>query len=245
MVLPLQLGMRNLLFANWPADPAVVADHLPESLSVDTYDGSAWFTAIALRNVDARPRGLPRALGFDLPEVNLHAAVTCEGTPGIYYFSVDVAGLLGTIGPRILHHAPYHYANVRMRTEGDRVRFSCRRRHPGSRPLRFDARYGPSGPELDAPDGSLTRFLAERHRFFSEAPDGSVRSAAIHHEPWPLYPAAATVERNTLFRANGFDDPPADPLCYYSPGVDAVMSRPETWVAPPPADRRPVDGVVG
>lgn len=229
MVVPIELGMRRLLFASWPVDPAVVAAHLPDSLSVDTYDGRAWLTAVALENVDARPRGLPRAVGIDFPELNLHAGVTCDGTPGIYYFSVDVASVLGTVASRLFHHAPYHYADIALRPSGSSVDFGCRRRHPGSRPVHFGARYGPSGPELDAAEGSLARFLADRHRFFTEGLDGTVRSATIHHPRWPLYPAEANIERNALFRANGFDDPPSEPVCYYSPGVDAAMSRCRRW----------------
>jgi len=36
--LPVDMGWRHVLFANWPVDPAVVQAHLPASLTVDTYE---------------------------------------------------------------------------------------------------------------------------------------------------------------------------------------------------------------
>ncbi|WP_227377871.1 YqjF family protein [Haladaptatus halobius] len=231
MVIPVTLGMERVLFVNWAIDPAVVAPHLPRSLSVDTFDGRAWLTAVALENVDVRPRGLPAAVGFDIPEVNFHTKVTCGGVPGIYYFSVDVGSILGTALPRLFYHAPYHYADVELQPVDGGQRVTCRRRHPGSRPLHFDARYGPSGGELDVEPDSLAWFLTERHRFFTETLDETVYSAAIRHEQWPLRRAEATVERNRLFRANGFGEPPEGPVSYYSHGVCAEMTRCRPWWA--------------
>lgn len=229
MVLALELDMRDVLFLNWPIDPGIVADHLPESLSVDTHDGRAWLSAVALTNVDVRPRGLPRAVGVDLPEVNLQTRVTREGTAGIYYFGVEVAGLLGTVFPRLFHHAPYHYATIERRPSTTGARITCRRRHPGSRPVRLDAEYAPIEEPVDAAPGSLARFLTDRHRFFTESPDETLWTATIRHAPWPLYRAGVTVDRNTLLRGNGFGDPPGERICLYSPGVEATMSRCVPW----------------
>ena len=229
MVIPLALSMRPAFFANWQVPPNVVEAHLPPSLSVDTYDGSAWLTAVALKNVDVRPRGFPSVVGFDVPELNLHTKVTCDGTPGIYYFSVDVPSLLGTVFSRLFYRAPYHYANVELRPADERVDVTCRRRHPGSRPVCFDARYTLSGSEIETESGSLAHFLTERHRFFTQALDGAIYSATVRHVTWPLRAVEAEVERNTLFRANGFGEPPDDAIHYYSPGVEAAMSRCLRW----------------
>jgi uncharacterized protein YqjF (DUF2071 family) len=228
MVVPLSLAMRDVLFAGWSLDRSVVEAHLPDRLTADAFDDEAWLTAVALVNVDARPRGAPSAFGVRLPEVNLHAPVTCDGVPGIYYFGVEVAGLLGTVFPRLFHHAPYHYADVDLRSAGDRTRVTCGRRSPGSRPARFDATYGP-GDDVEAGPGSLARFLTDRHRFFTQRQDGTLCSAALRHAPWPLRRADATIRRNTLFRANGFADPSDGPVCYHSPGVEADVSRCLPW----------------
>jgi uncharacterized protein YqjF (DUF2071 family) len=41
MVVPLEMGWRDLLFENWPVDPESMDAHLPRPLSADRYDGSA------------------------------------------------------------------------------------------------------------------------------------------------------------------------------------------------------------
>jgi uncharacterized protein YqjF (DUF2071 family) len=223
MVVPLEMHWRELLFASWPVDPAIVAAHLPDALAVDTHDGDAWLSIVPFTNGSVRPRGLPEPLGVDLPELNLRTYVTVDGTPGIYFFSLDAAGALAVLGARLFHHLPYYYARVHHDTAGP-VRFESRRRHPGARPVHFAATYEPTGDRLDANPDSRAAFLTERYRFYTEAPDGTVRYSNVEHDRWPLYPADATIPKNTLFRANGFADPAGEPVCYYSPGVNIVAS---------------------
>lgn len=225
MVVALEMHWRELLFANWPVTPDIVAAHLPDTLAVDTRDGSAWLSIVPFTNGSVRPRGLPESLGVDLPELNLRTYVTVDDTPSIYFFSLDTEGVLAVLGARLFHHLPYYYARVRHQRDDDGpVRFENRRRHPGARPVQFAATYEPAGEQLGADPDSRAAFLTERYRFYTEAPDGTLRYTDVEHDRWPLYPAAATIQTNTLFRANGFADPAGEPVCYYSPGIDIVAS---------------------
>ncbi|MFB6150704.1 MAG: YqjF family protein [Haloarculaceae archaeon] len=226
------MGWRHVLFANWPVDPAVVQAHLPGSLSVDAFEGDAWLSVVPFTNVAVRPRSLPGALGFRLPELNLRTYVTYDGTPGVYFFSLDADGLLGVSGARLFHNLPYYYADVGLRADGGSVRFESRRRHPGARPCDFAATYAPTGERFRAEPGSLAEFLTERYRYYTETPGGAVRYADVSHERWPLYEAAVAFDENEVFEANGFAHPEREPTHLYSPGVDTVASE----------SRRPVDG---
>jgi len=107
------------------------------------------------------------------------------------------------------------------------VEFSSRRLHPGDRPAVYEASYGPTGEPFDSGDDPLAQFLVERYRFYTEAPDGSVRYTNVAHEPWTLYPAEATVERASICEANGFARPETDAVYYYSPGLDVTASTSE------------------
>jgi uncharacterized protein YqjF (DUF2071 family) len=225
MVVPLEMEWRHLLFENWPVDPETVAAHLPASLEVDVHDGSAWLSVVPFTNDAVRPKGVPQSLGVDLPEINLRTYVTYDGVPGVYFFSLDAEGLLGVAGARLFHHLPYYYARISLEWIDGRVSFSSRRFEPGARPAHYDATYWPSGEPFDAPSDPLAEFLVERYRFYTEAPDGSLRYSAVNHEPWTLYPADAAVETSSLLRANGFARPEAEPVYYYSPGVDISASR--------------------
>lgn len=225
MVVSLAMDWRELLFASWPVDPDTVGAHLPDALAVDTHDDSAWLSIVPFTNGSVHPRGLPARMGMDLPELNLRTYVTAGDTPSVYFFSLDAEGIFGVLGARLFHHLPYYYARMRHERDADgRVRFASRRYHPGARPVHFAAGYEPTGEKLDPDPDSLATFLTERYRFYTEAPDGTVRYSNVSHDRWPLYRANATIAENTLFRANGFADPPGEPVCHYSPGVEIVAS---------------------
>ena len=143
----------------------------------------------------------------------------------MYFFSLDADGIVGVAGARFFHHLPYYYATIDLTAENDRFRFTCRRRHPGAKPVAFEATYGSSSGRTDAESGTLAHFLTERYRYYTEASDGSVRYADIQHEPWPLYDGDVEIEENTLFEANGFSTPDSDPVHLYSPGVKTTASK--------------------
>lgn len=229
MVFPLEMGWRHLLFENWPVDADVIDAHLPERLTVDTHDGTGWLSVVPFTNVDVRPRGVPSRLGVALPEINVRTYVTCDGEPGVYFFSLDAAGILSVLGARCVHHLPYYYARISLTGTDGRIAFSSHRRHPGERPAVYEATYGPTGEPFSATDDPLARFLLERYRFYTEAPDGTLRYTDVDHDPWTLYPADADVETNTLVAANGLRLPETDPVSYYSPGLDVVAGRSQRW----------------
>jgi hypothetical protein len=93
-----------------------------------------------------------------------------------------------------------YYARIALETGDGRVRFESRYRHPGARPGRYEATAWPTGEPFDAPTDPLAEFLVERYRFYTEAPDGSVRDTDVDHDTWTLYPAAASVDTGTLLR---------------------------------------------
>lgn len=225
MVVSLHMGWRHVLFANWPIEPRIVEPHLPEALSLDTHGGRAWLSVVPFTNVDVRPRIFPPGTGLPLPELNLRTYVRYDDTPGVYFFSLDAQGILAVLGARTFHHLPYYYASIDLVHENDGVRFTSRRRHPGARPVHFQATYRPTGSSLSAESGTLAWFLTERYRYYTEAPDGTIRHAAIRHDPWPLYDVEVDIEENTLFRANGFETPGSEPVHFYSPGVDTIASE--------------------
>lgn len=119
---------------------------------------------------------------------------------------------------------PYYNAAIRMAERDGAVLYRSRRVHPGAQPLRFDARYEPTGDRFDAEPGSLAAFLTERYRFYVGTGNGRIAYANVDHEPWSLHPASVDFGVNEIFRANNFDEPDGEPVCYYSPDVDIVSS---------------------
>ena len=221
-----EMGWRQLLFANWPVEPEVVERGLPEGLEVDTYDGKAWLSVVPFTNVAVRPRGLPDSIGVDLPELNLRTYVTVPGEdrPAVFFYSLDADGWLSVLGARLAFGLPYYNADIKMVERDGAIRYRSRRAHPGDQPLRFDARYEPTGDRLDAEPGSLAEFLTERYRFYVGGPGGTIAYANVDHDVWSLRPATVEFRKNEIFRTNNFAEPDGEPICYYSSGVDIVSS---------------------
>jgi uncharacterized protein YqjF (DUF2071 family) len=220
---------RDALFAHWAVDPAVVAERLPDGLSVATYDGDAYLGVVPFVMDDIRPRGSPVGLSF--PELNLRTYVRPDvpdvdgaGPRGVYFFSLDAAESLGVAVARRFFELPYYRASMDVRRDGDAVTMTSRRRDGDAPPARFDATYRPTGDAFRADPGSLPAFLTENYAFYAVA-GGTVYRGDIAHDPWPLQPGAVDVRSNTLFEAGGFDRPPGDPLVHYAAGIDVTAGR--------------------
>jgi uncharacterized protein YqjF (DUF2071 family) len=244
-----EMEWRDVLFASYPVDPAIVRAHVPNRFEVDTFDGEAYLSVVPFVIGNIRPRGLPAAVGLTTPELNLRTYVTCDrsaersvdshsseqggaksrnGAAGVYFFNLDADDVLGVVGARLFNQLPYYLADMTVE-DGSPIRFESRRRTPGARPCRFAGTYAPDGEPFRAEPGTLEHFLAERYRYFTEASDGTVRHAEIAHEPWTLRRATWNVEENTIFEANGFDEPESEPVLLYSRGVDVRASASKHW----------------
>lgn len=230
MPIALAMGWRHLLFENWPIVPSAMSPHLPDGLTVDAIDGSAWLSVVPFTNVSLRPAALSFPAGVRLPELNVRTYVTCDGQPGVYFFSLDAQGILSVLGARLFHALPYFYARISLDVVGDAVRFDSRRYHPGARPATYRARYRPTDELQPATGDPLTKFLFERYHLYTEGLDGSLRCTTVEHEPWTVAPATAAVETSTVIKASGFEIPDAEPRYFYSQGLD-VVALPSTRVS--------------
>ena len=66
---------NDLLFAHWPLPAAELSHLIPNGLSIDVYDGSAWVGVVPFWMDQVRVRGLPPVPGANrFPELNLSPA---------------------------------------------------------------------------------------------------------------------------------------------------------------------------
>jgi uncharacterized protein YqjF (DUF2071 family) len=223
----LSMRWRDLLFAHWRVDPETVARRLPDGVAVDTYGDDAYLGVVPFVMSDIRPRGSPVGLSFG--ELNLRTYVTVDGTSGVYFFNLDADDRLGVRIARSLFRLPYYRATMDIETRGDGtdrvVSFRSRRQTSGTAPARFEGRYGPNGDFIEPEPGSLEAFLTERYRFYTASGRGRLYYGEIDHEPWLLAPAWAEIDDNSLFRANGFDQPGGEPLLYFGGAIDVRAGR--------------------
>jgi uncharacterized protein YqjF (DUF2071 family) len=212
---------ENLLFAHWRLPPEVLRSHVPDELPLDTFDGAAWLGVTPFRLSGLRMRGLPPlpVLSAFL-EVNVRTYVTLEDKPGIFFFSLDAESTLAVEAARWAYKLPYFLAAMSSDADDGRIEYASRRADHRGHGAVLRGRYGPVGPAAPPTPGSLEHFLTERYCLYT-VHEGEVHWAEIHHPPWPLQPAEAELEENTM-------PPPqiglsGEPACHYSERQDVVI----------------------
>jgi hypothetical protein len=232
----------DLLFAHWPIPLADLRPRVPPCLELDDFEGQGWIGLVPFRMHGVRLRGVPALPGLSrFPELNLRTYVRgvtgrAEARPGVFFFSLDAANPVAVALARILFRLPYFRARMACETEadGDVVRYSSRRTHPGVPAGELEGRYGPTGPVYRAAPGSLEHWLTERYCLYAVSPfDGRpaadgyrVFRSEIDHQPWPLQPAFADLGHDTI--AGSRDVPVAGPprLLHFARRLDVVVWPP-------------------
>jgi uncharacterized protein YqjF (DUF2071 family) len=212
---------EDLLFAHWRVPPDVLRAHVPEALPLDTFDGAAWLGITPFRLSGFRIRGLPPLpVLSSFLEVNVRTYVTLDDKPGIFFFSLDAESTFAVQAARWAYKLPYFLAVMNAQADGARVDYASRRSdHRGHRAA-LRCGFGPVGEAAPPKPSSLEHFLTERYCLYT-LHEGEVHWAEIHHPPWPLQPAEAAIEENTM-------PPPSievggAPTCHYSARQDVVI----------------------
>jgi uncharacterized protein len=208
---------EDLLFAHWRVSADAVRAHVPDGLEVDQHDGSAWLGVTPFLVTGLRARGmLPLPYVSSFRELNVRTYVSAGGKPGIWFFSLDASSQVAVAAARRLYRLPYFHAAIELRRRGEEIVYDCAR-HDGKA---FSGSYRPVGDASRAEAGSLEHFLTERYCLYAED-GGRLFRAEIHHRPWPLQPAEAAIELNTM--------PPdwvalaGEPLLHFSARQDVVI----------------------
>lgn len=199
----------DLLFAHWPIATTALRPLIPERLELDTFDGVAWIAAVPFRMEAVRPRGLPPVPWLSrFPELNLRTYVRLGNRPGVFFFSLDATNPVIVSMARRWFFLPYLRARITCERKGDTIAFAATRTHAGAPDARFEVQYGPVGDRFHAAPGTLEHFLTERYCLYASR--GSVGGASnhlyraeVHHQPWPLQQAEATLGVNSLLEAAG------------------------------------------
>lgn len=195
------MGMRwrELLFAHWSVDPAVIAPLIPRQLRLDLFEGRCYVGAVPFLMENVTPRLVPPLPGLHaFPELNFRTYVSVGGKPGVWFFSLDAGQKLAVRVARRFFHLPYFDAKFEIELSGDVVRYSAVRTHRGSADARFAAKYRPLGPVYRAQTGTLEDWLTARFCLYSADSSGRIFRGEIDHEPWPLQQAQADIQTNTL-----------------------------------------------
>ena len=223
---------QDLLFAHWRVEADALRPLIPRGLELETFDGSCWLGVVPFWMEGVAWRRLPPLPGAGaFCELNVRTYVRCGETSGVYFFSLDAANRLAVAAARALFSLPYYYAKMRIERRGEQIDYRSRRTIGDAE---FVGSYSPVGEMYTAQPGTLDHFLTERYRLFAER-RGRIVRADVHHQPWPLQPATAEIEVNTVSRPLGviLDGPPE--TFHYAARVDVVVWNPKVVDSPEPA----------
>ena len=211
---------RDLLFLHWPVAAERLRPLVPSGLEVQEFDGTSWIGIVPFRMAGVMRRPLPDLPWVSaFPELNVRLYVEAEGKPGVWFLSLDATNPLAVWAARRFFHLPYYRARISLHHEDGMIHYDARRRGGAAR---FRARYRATGAVYAAPPGSLDAWLTERYCLYAEHPDGTLLRNEVHHAPWPLQPAEAEIERNTMLDAYGIA-PEGSPLCHFARRLDVVV----------------------
>jgi uncharacterized protein YqjF (DUF2071 family) len=207
----------DLLFVHYRVPAGRLGELVPDGLEVQQHSGSGWLGVTPFAITGLRARGmLPLPLVSSFLELNVRTYVTRDGKPGIWFFSLDASSQLAVEAARRLYRLPYFRARIAFARRSGRLKFDCVREEGKE----FSAAYRSTGPVAKAESGSLEHFLTERYCLYAEH-KGRLYRAEIHHRPWPLQPAEARIDTNTIPPETL--DLPAEPLLHYSARQDVLI----------------------
>jgi uncharacterized protein YqjF (DUF2071 family) len=209
---------RRLTFLHWRYPAEVVQSRLPEGLTVETMDGSAWVGLVPFLMVGVRTPGAPGVPWLSrFPETNVRTYVRGpDGQSGLWFFSLDAARMPAVLAARAGYGLPYHWSRMAVRAAPGRLTYRSLRRWPGPVGARCDAEVSVGDPLPEV--GPLDEFLTARFRLYSRFA-GRLVTAEAEHPPWPLHRGRVTGLDQDLVQAAGLPAPAGEPLVHVSPGV--------------------------
>ena len=196
-------------FLHWPVPVSAVRPLIPAALTIDTFEGAAYVGLVPFTVTGARPMLMPPLPWVShFHEINVRTYVHLRGAePGVWFFSLDASNAVVVAAARALFRLPYHHASIEMQAEPGHIVFHSARRGADAS---CEVEYAAVGPVQRAAAGTLEHFLAERYILYTES-GGRLWQAQVHHEPYPLQHARATLASQNLVAAAGITLPAAPP----------------------------------
>jgi uncharacterized protein len=204
----------KLLFLHWRVPVEQIRPLVPERLSIDSWQDSAWVGVTPFTMWGVRPTFLPPVPWVsETHELNVRTYVHLDRVPGVWFFSLDATNPLAVHGARVAFHLPYFRAEMELREDGPTVHYRSRRTHPGAPPAEFEATWSRGEPLPEPAPHTHDFFLIERYCLYTEN-KGTLYRGRIHHRPWPLCRATLGALRSSMLEAQGIATPGEEPLLH-------------------------------
>jgi uncharacterized protein YqjF (DUF2071 family) len=215
---------NDLLFAHWRVDVAHLRRVVPDAFDLDLFEGEAWLGVVPFSMTNVGVRGIPALPALSaFPELNVRTYVRVGDRPGVYFFSLDAGRRLAVAAARACLNLPYFAAVMSVKRRRGTVHYRSTRRDGQAV---FIATYEPEGEPFTAQEGSIDHFLTERYCLYHHDRRGRPYRLEIHHRPWSLQDACATMPINTMAEANHVATDRSAPLLHFAQRQDVVAWAP-------------------
>jgi uncharacterized protein YqjF (DUF2071 family) len=222
----MRMWWRNLAFIHWPLEPSEVQAVLPDGLSVDTWDGAAWVGLVPFEMTVALPGGIPIPREGRFPETNVRTYVVGpDGTPGVWFCSLEAGRLSATVTARLSYGLPYFWASMEVSSVGPYRTYRSRRRWPGRRGAATEV-VVQVGEEIPLSGQSpFEAYLTARWGLYSVWRKRPLY-APVSHQPWPLRRASLLFLDDELVGEADLRIPSSDPVVHWTEGTEVRIGRP-------------------
>ena len=212
---------NHLTAIHWRYSAEEVQASLPDGLTVDTFDGSAWIGLIPFKMDHIAFPFTPAIPWFgSFPETNVRTyVIDPQGRRGIWFYSLDINRLPPTIVARTLYGLPYCWGTggVDVHPETGRVDYRLRRFWPrGGGHIKATVQIGERIPGGEVSE--LDHFLTARWGLGTVV-RGRLLYGDVWHPRWSVHHATLESLDTDLVEQAGFSRPQGEPIVRYSPGV--------------------------
>lgn len=218
---------EQLTFMHWPFEAAEVQALLPDGLEAEEFDGAVWVGLIPFLMRVQLPGGLPMPSSLGVfPETNVRTYVRGpDGTPGVWFCSLEAGRLPATATARLTYGLPYFWADMTLSAAGPIRTYASTRRWPGPKGASHasSVRIGDAVPADAVTD--FEHYLTARWGLYSTWRDRLVY-APVHHPAWELHRAELLHLDDELVAAAGLVLPDTPPVVHFTPGTEVRIGRP-------------------
>ena len=216
----------SLAFLHWRIAPEQLQALIPQELTIETFDGSAWLALVPFSMERIRPWWAPPVPGISwFRETNVRTYVRhSNGQSGVWFFSLDADQRLAVWIARRFWHLNYESAQLKFQCDGHQLSASGQRRRNPNTAYQLEMNIDPTAASETADPDTLEHFLLERYHLFAQRPDGRFLCGQVHHAPYTFRQPEVSQLSQTLVDACGC--PVSGPANHvvYSPGVDVAVS---------------------
>lgn len=206
---------NEALFLHWKVAPATIQPLIPDSLTLDTFEGVAYVSLVAFRMQNIRTRHLPAISWIsDFAEINVRTYIDQGHKKGVYFLSLEAEKGLSALIARQLSGLPYTKSSIHRDSR------HYKSNHP-QKGFHLDVAFEATDPITAK--SKLDRWLTERYCAYFEEKERCYRYD-IHHPEWPLrHVALHQMDLKYTIGSLALSDTPD--LSHYSEGVQVLTWR--------------------